>query len=222
MVYFPAANVIMTGDFYRSTGYPNIDRANGGTMNGMLKGFDAIIALGRPDTKIIPGHGLTVDKAAVAAMKGKRIPQIGRIEISIISEEQSRWLAFQNGQIDFIDVTVDRATDTVQVRAVFPNPSGVLIDGQLVAVNLEAGKPQEQVVVPQAALITDQQGVYVFVVEASKVAIRRVKTGGPSGDDMVVTEGLSGGEEVIVEGLQTVRVGVSVQPKPATPSLNRS
>jgi ABC-type transport system substrate-binding protein len=43
------------------------------------------------------------DKAAVAAMKGKRIPQIGRIEISIISEEQSRWLAFQNGQIDFID-----------------------------------------------------------------------------------------------------------------------
>ncbi len=43
------------------------------------------------------------DKAAIAAMKGKRIPQIGRIEINIISEEQSRWLAFQNGQIDFID-----------------------------------------------------------------------------------------------------------------------
>ena len=43
------------------------------------------------------------DKAAVAAMKGKRIPQIGRVEISVISEEQSRWLAFQNGQIDFID-----------------------------------------------------------------------------------------------------------------------
>ena len=46
MVYFPNANVIMTGDFYRSTGYPNIDRANGGTMNGMLAGFDAIVKLG--------------------------------------------------------------------------------------------------------------------------------------------------------------------------------
>jgi len=69
MVYFPTANVIMTGDFYRSTGYPNIDRGNGGTMNGMLKGFDAIIALGRPDTKIIPGHGAIVDKAAVTAHK---------------------------------------------------------------------------------------------------------------------------------------------------------
>jgi glyoxylase-like metal-dependent hydrolase (beta-lactamase superfamily II) len=69
MVYFPAANALMTGDFYRSTGYPNIDRANGGTMNGMLAGFDAIIKTGRPDTKIIPGHGATVDKAAVAAHK---------------------------------------------------------------------------------------------------------------------------------------------------------
>ena len=69
MVYFANANVIMTGDFYRSTGYPNIDRANGGTMNGMLAGFDAIVALARADTKIVPGHGLVVDKTAVAAHK---------------------------------------------------------------------------------------------------------------------------------------------------------
>src|SRR5580765_579990 len=69
MVYFPNANVIMTGDFYRSTGYPNIDRANGGTMNGMLAGFDAIVTLARADTKIVPGHGAVVDKTAVAAHK---------------------------------------------------------------------------------------------------------------------------------------------------------
>ena len=69
MVFFPNANVIMTGDFYRSTGYPNIDRANGGTMNGMLAGFDAIVALARADTKIVPGHGAVVDKTAVAAHK---------------------------------------------------------------------------------------------------------------------------------------------------------
>jgi cyclase len=73
MVYFPNANVIMTGDFYRSTGYPNIDRANGGTMKGMLEGFEAIIKLGRPDTKIVPGHGAIVDKAAVAAHRDMMI-----------------------------------------------------------------------------------------------------------------------------------------------------
>jgi cyclase len=73
MVYFPNANVIMTGDFYRSLGYPNIDRANGGTMNGMLAGFDAIAKLGKPDTKIVPGHGAIVDKAAVAAHKAMMV-----------------------------------------------------------------------------------------------------------------------------------------------------
>jgi membrane fusion protein, multidrug efflux system len=125
------------------------------------------------------------------------------------------------GQIDFVDVTVDRATDTVQVRAVFPNPSGTLIDGQLLAVNLETGKPEDQVVVPQAALITDQQGVYVFIVENDKVAIRRVKTGGPTGEDVVVTEGLSGGEQVIVEGLQTIRAGIPVQATPMSSSLKQ-
>jgi len=67
MVYFPQANVLMTGDFYRSTGYPNIDRANGGTMKGMLEGFDAVIKLAGPDTKIVPGHGAVVDRHAVAA-----------------------------------------------------------------------------------------------------------------------------------------------------------
>ena len=73
MVYFPNANVLMTGDFYRSTGYPNIDRANGGTMNGMLAGFDLIARTGRADTKIVPGHGAIVDKAAVAAHKAMMI-----------------------------------------------------------------------------------------------------------------------------------------------------
>ena len=73
MVYFPNANVIMIGDFYRSTGYPNIDRGNGGSMNGMLAGFDAAIKLARPDTKIIPGHGAIVDKTAVAAHRDMMI-----------------------------------------------------------------------------------------------------------------------------------------------------
>jgi len=67
MVYFPNANVIMTGDFYRSTGYPNIDRANGGTLNGMLAGLQAVVDAAGPATKIVPGHGAIVDKNAVAA-----------------------------------------------------------------------------------------------------------------------------------------------------------
>lgn len=67
LVYFPKNNVIMTGDFYRSVGYPNIDRANGGSLSGMIEGLSYIVSLAGPDTKIIPGHGPTVTKTEVAA-----------------------------------------------------------------------------------------------------------------------------------------------------------
>jgi glyoxylase-like metal-dependent hydrolase (beta-lactamase superfamily II) len=73
MVRFPGVDVIMTGDFYRSVGYPNIDRANGGSLKGMLDGFTALINLAGPGTKIIPGHGAIVDKAGVAAHRDMAI-----------------------------------------------------------------------------------------------------------------------------------------------------
>ncbi len=127
----------------------------------------------------------------------------------------------QVGQLNFVDVTVDRATDTVLVRASFPNPAGVLTDGQLVRVSLESGTPQELVVVPQSALIADQEGVYVFVVEDGKAVVKRIKVGSESGTDTVVQEGLSGSEQVIVEGLQGVRPGMPVKASPLT-TLKRS
>ena len=74
----------------------------------------------------------------------------------------------RSASINFVDVTVDRATDAVQVRAIIANPSGLLIDSQLVRVILESGTPEEKLVIPQAALIADQEGVYVFVVEDGK------------------------------------------------------
>jgi cyclase len=67
LIYFHNDNVLMTGDFYRSIGYPNIDRANGGTLNGMLDGLGVVIGIAGPNTKVIPGHGPTVDRAAVIA-----------------------------------------------------------------------------------------------------------------------------------------------------------
>ena len=66
MVVFPGLDVIMTGDFYRSIQYPNIDRANGGSLQGMLDGLGEVIGRAGPATKIIPGHGPTVTRAAVA------------------------------------------------------------------------------------------------------------------------------------------------------------
>ena len=126
------------------------------------------------------------------------------------------------GTVNFIDVSVDRATDTVLARATMPNPDGALIDGQLVSVAVEAGAPQDKVVVPQSALIADQQGVYVFAVEDGKAVVKRIKTGGESGPNIVVDEGLKGGEQIIVEGLQSIRPGQAVQAAPAATIPSRS
>jgi cyclase len=67
MVYFPGPDVLMTGDFYRSIQYPNIDRANGGSLNGMVDGLGRVIGLAGPNTKIVPGHGPMVTRAEVMA-----------------------------------------------------------------------------------------------------------------------------------------------------------
>jgi glyoxylase-like metal-dependent hydrolase (beta-lactamase superfamily II) len=65
LVCFPGLDVIMPGDFYRSIQYPNIDRNNGGTLAGLLDGLGTLIGRAGPATKIIPGHGPTVDRTAV-------------------------------------------------------------------------------------------------------------------------------------------------------------
>ena len=124
--------------------------------------------------------------------------------------------------IDFLDVTVDRTTDTVLVRGTIPNPDAVLIDGQLVRVTVQGDQPEEKVLVPQMALLADQQGTYLFVVQDGKAEIRRVKVGGEKGADAVLDSGLSGGEQVIVQGMESLRPGAAVSATPVPPATTRS
>lgn len=146
-------------------------------------------------------------------------PDVKDIKVKIRFPDGSTYK--HDGTINFVDVSVNRSTDTVLVRATMPNPDGLLIDGQLVSVALEAGNPQEKVVVPQSALIADQEGIYVFVVEGGKAAIKRVKIGAEVGANVVVEQGLQAGEQVIVEGLQLVRPGQPVQASPMPSVLGR-
>jgi membrane fusion protein (multidrug efflux system) len=89
-----------------------------------------------------------------------------------------------------------------------PNPKGVLIPGGIVGVAVERGAPQSSLVVPQSAVLLDQAGHYVMVVDdAKKVEQRRVTTGVEEGRDVVVSDGIKEGELVIVEGIQKVHPG---------------
>jgi membrane fusion protein (multidrug efflux system) len=138
-----------------------------------------------------------------------------RLEVTVRFSDGSVY--GHKGRINFVDVTVDKATDTVIVRGTLPNPDGILIDGQLVRVNIDTGKPQEKIVIPQAALIADQQGPYVFAVEDGKAVVRRVKLGEEVGANVSIDSGLKAGEQIIVEGLQGVRPGGAVLATPMPP-----
>lgn len=134
----------------------------------------------------------------------------------------------QTGKLDFLDNSVAANTDTIALRATIANPPIVdakgaittrrLVDGQLVTVILEDAQPVEALVVPRAAVLTDQGGDYVYVVgEDNKAQRRPVQLGSstPSPTLAVVTSGLNEGENVIVEGIQRVRPGQAVSPGPA-------
>ena len=112
------------------------------------------------------------------------------------------------GVTNFLDVQVEADTDTVVVRAQLPNPDGILIPGGIVGVMVDRATPRPSLMVPQSAVLLDQAGHYVMVVDdAKKVEQRRITTGVEQGRDIVVTNGLKEGELVIVEGIQKVHPG---------------
>jgi membrane fusion protein (multidrug efflux system) len=122
----------------------------------------------------------------------------------------------ETGTLDFVDVQVDRQTDTVTVRGTFPNPDELLVDGQFVEVLAARAEPETALLVPMSVVQVDQQGSFVLVVdEQDEVAIERVVTGAQIGRDVVVEGGLEEGDRVIVEGLMKVRPGMGVRPAAA-------
>jgi glyoxylase-like metal-dependent hydrolase (beta-lactamase superfamily II) len=83
MVYFPKADVIMTGDFYRSIQYPYPDRNSGGSFKGLVEALNAVITLAGPATKVVPGHGPVVTKAEVAAHRDTALALAAKVEAQV-------------------------------------------------------------------------------------------------------------------------------------------
>jgi len=135
----------------------------------------------------------------------------------------------QQGTIDYVDPTVAQNTDTLLMRAKIANPprrpvkpgepvDRPLTDGEFVTVTVAGLEPVQALAIPRVAVLSDQQGNYVFVVDAqNKVEQRRITLGQSTSTVAVVMAGLQEGERVITEGLQRARPGIQVNPAPATP-----
>ena len=116
------------------------------------------------------------------------------------------------GLIQFFDFSVDEATGTVQLRAEFPNPDGLLLSGEFVKARIYAGKVTNVVAVPQRAITVTQSGGTVLIVDKSgKAALRKVKLGQLVDDKWVIKSGLVPGDRVIVSNLQKLQPGAAVR-----------
>jgi len=124
----------------------------------------------------------------------------------------------QPGAVDFSSTSVDPATGAVTLRARIPNPEHALLPGMYVTIEASLGQRHNVFVVPQAAVLRDTVGAYVFVVGPDgKVARHDVTTASMQEGNWVVTSGLKAGEKVIVSGVQNVKEGAPANPSPWQP-----
>ncbi len=118
------------------------------------------------------------------------------------------------GKLQFSDVSVDEATGTVTLRALFPNPGGALLPGMYAKARIVSGVVNNGILVPQPAVTRDPKGnaTVMVVTKDNKAAVRPIEVAQTVGDKWLVTSGLQPGERVIVEGLQKIRPDAPVKP----------
>jgi membrane fusion protein (multidrug efflux system) len=119
------------------------------------------------------------------------------------------------GKLQFTDVTVDPSTGAVRLRAIFPNPDGLLLPGLYVRATINQGVDPHGILAPQQGISHNEKGQpTALVVDDKNIArLRVLKTGRAVGGDWQVLDGLKPGDHMIVEGLQKVQPDMPVVPQ---------
>jgi membrane fusion protein, multidrug efflux system len=123
------------------------------------------------------------------------------------------------GRLRFADVTVDPATGSQTIRAIFANPNGLLLPGMFVRASLVEGVQSRALLVPLRAVTRDERGRATVMVigKGDRAEPRTIETSRTAGDAWIVTGGVRSGDRVIVEGAMMLRPGMQVQGRPWSP-----
>jgi RND family efflux transporter MFP subunit len=120
----------------------------------------------------------------------------------------------RQGVIDFVDNQVDVSTGTVQIRCVFPNPTSLLTPGLFTLTRIPASERYQALLIPDAAVNTDQSERFLLIVGPDDVVKRQtIKLGALFGTLRSITDGLKPGERVVVNGTQWAMPGAKVNPQ---------
>jgi RND family efflux transporter MFP subunit len=129
------------------------------------------------------------------------------------------------GRMDFVDNVIDRSTGTIRGRAVFANPNEVFTPGMFARVRVPGSPPYEALLVPDAAIGTEQARRFVMIIDAQDIARPKYVTLGQLTSDnlRVIKDGIGPDDRVVVSGLMQARPGQKVWPeeqgaKPAGPA----
>jgi multidrug efflux system membrane fusion protein len=123
------------------------------------------------------------------------------------------------GELTFVDNSVDTTTGTIQLKATFPNSRGILWPGQFVQVELTLSELTNAIVVPSQAVQTGQTGPFIYVVKPDQtIEERKVTTDISYQGNTVIANGLSAGEMVVTDGQLRLAAGVKVDVKNSLPA----
>lgn len=149
----------------------------------------------------------------------KLVDAQGRIPVELAVGDSEEF-GFR-GHVESLDNRVDPNTGSMLVRTVFPNPDGALVPGLFARLRLPAGAPEKALLIPEAAIGTDQSQKFVLTLTSSNtVAYRPVTLGQAVGGGLrVVQDGLQAEDQIVVNGLMRVRPGMPVTPQTAEPPV---
>ena len=189
-----------TGRLSRSFVHEGTLISAAGTQLNTLVQLDPIYATFNP---------AEIDLAAIDKARAK-----GPVPVEIRTSDEGPLQ--RPGTLAFIDNAVDRGTGTIAARATIPNHDLTLLPGQYIRARVNIGDRPDALLVPQAAIGSNQIGKFVYVVGAGDTAEQRMVQLGPTyGEFVVVNKGVKEGETIITGNLQKLGPGAAVQPKPA-------
>jgi RND family efflux transporter MFP subunit len=145
---------------------------------------------------------------AAAPDRGLNLP----VRLKLLDEKDFS----RDGHIDFIDNAVDTESGTIRARAEFANADGKLTPGMFARIKLASAAAVDTLLVPDAAIATEQVRKFVYVVDANNVVTPKYVTLGPLIDGMrVIEKGLDRDDTIVTVGLMRVRPGSKVTPQQA-------
>jgi membrane fusion protein (multidrug efflux system) len=175
---------------------------------------DAMTTIQRLDPIYVDVQQSSADLLRLRGAIGSGNASAAKTQVRLTLDDGSDY-AF-TGTLQFTEALVDPATGSVTLRAVFPNPQGVLLPGMFVRAKLAQQTLTNIFLVPQAAVSRDPKGgATVLLVAGDKARRQSVTATRTYGDQWIVTAGLKAGDKVIVEGLGKVKEGQKLLAVPA-------